>query len=303
MQFYLILLITLSGFLTQAQTIEDTRLFDRSGTPLLIEELVATISEAQIVLFGELHGVSAAHELEKILANELYKLRGDKLILGGEMWEFDQQIMVNEYINSLITDKQFISDARLWPNFIRDYKTFIDVARTNKLNFVATNIPRRYASVVYYEGADALLAFDKSTRKQLPKLPFTFDADLPIYADIADQVGGHGSKHLAGAQAIKDATMAKYILDHTKKKNLFLHIHGEYHSKEFQGIYNYIKQEKGKWNTISISCVMQEDISTLEDDNFARADYIFVIKSEPKHDEKEERTERDSSGEDSTEKE
>lgn len=138
---------------------------------------------------------------------------------------------------------------------------------------------------MYYQGPDALLAFEKTTRKTFPKLPFTFDENLPIYADIADQVGGHGSKYLAAAQALKDATMAMYILDNTKKKNTFFHIHGEYHSKEFQGIYNYVAKEKGKWKTVSISCVMQEDIEALHDDNLSRANYIFVVKKQPTREE------------------
>ncbi|MCH8545530.1 MAG: ChaN family lipoprotein [Cryomorphaceae bacterium] len=262
-----------------AQLPDGTTLYDRDGNKVEYATLVDRLKEAQVVLFGELHGIEATHILEQNLAKSLFETVGEKLILGGEMWEFDQQEIVNEYTNKLINHKQFTADARLWPNYNKDYRGFIDVARDNKLDFIATNIPRRYASVVYHSGPDALLAFDKATRKQLPKLPFTFDKDLPIYADIAEQMGGHGSENLATAQAIKDATMAMYILDNTKKKNLFFHIHGEYHSKEFQGIYNYIKQQKGKWDVLSISSVMQDDVDRLEDDNYARADFIFVVKA------------------------
>lgn len=271
--------LTISQLFVFAQIPEGTALFDRDGSTVEYSTLVDRLKDAQIVLFGELHGIEATHELEQNIAKSLFNAKGDKLILGGEMWEFDQQVIVNEYKNKLINHKQFVADARLWPNYSKDYRGFIDVARENNLDFIATNIPRRYASVVYHNGPDALLKFEKSTRKSLPKLPFTFDKDLPIYADIAEQVGGHGSENLAAAQAIKDATMAKYILDNTKKKNLFFHIHGEYHSKEFQGIYNYVKQEKGKWDVVSISSVMQEEIDKLEDDHYARADFIFVVKA------------------------
>ncbi len=279
------LLFGLFLFIGAVSTAQDqgefTQLFDKDGEKVEFDALIDDIQDAQIILFGELHGVAATHNMEQKLAQKLFETRGDRLILGGEMWEFDQQIIVNEYVSGLITDKQFINDGRLWPNFSRDYQAFIDVARNNNLPFVATNIPRRYASVVYYEGPDKLLEFEKATQKLLPKLPFTFDEDLPIYAEIADQVGGHGTKYLAAAQAIKDATMAMYILNNTKKKNTFLHIHGEYHSKEFQGIYNYIAQEKSKWKVVSISCVMQKDIEKLEDDNLSRANYIFAVKEQP----------------------
>lgn len=271
--------ILFSQLIASAQIPEGSVLFDHDGNEVDYSALIDRLKDAQIVLFGELHGVEATHVMEQNIAQSLFENVGDKLILGGEMWEFDQQVIINEYKNKLITDKQFTADARLWPNYNRDYRGFLDIARENNLDFIATNIPRRYASVVYHNGPDALLKFDKATQKQLPKLPFTFDKDLPIYADIAEQVGGHGSENLATAQAIKDATMAKYILDNTKKKNLFFHIHGEYHSKEFQGIYNYVKQEKGKWDVVSISSVMQKDTSKLDDDNYARADFIFVVKA------------------------
>lgn len=271
--------ILFSQLIASAQIPEGSVLFDRDGNEVDYSALIDRLKDAQIVLFGELHGVEATHVMEQNIAQSLFENVGDKLILGGEMWEFDQQVIINEYKNKLISDKQFTADARLWPNYNRDYRSFLDIARENNLDFIATNIPRRYASVVYHNGPDALLKFDKATQKQLPKLPFTFDKDLPIYADIAEQVGGHGSENLATAQAIKDATMAKYILDNTKKKNLFFHIHGEYHSKEFQGIYNYVKQEKGKWDVVSISSVMQKDTSKLDDDNYARADFIFVVKA------------------------
>lgn len=278
-RYFFVCAILFSQLIANAQIPEGSVLFDRDGNEVDYSTLIDRLKDAQIVLFGELHGVEATHVMEQNIAQSLFENVGDKLILGGEMWEFDQQVIVNEYINKLITDKQFTADARLWPNYNRDYRGFLDIARENNLDFIATNIPRRYASVVYHNGPDALLKFDKATQKQLPKLPFTFDKDLPIYADIAEQVGGHGSENLATAQAIKDATMAKYILDNTKKKNLFFHIHGEYHSKEFQGIYNYVKQEKGKWDVVSISSVMQKDTSKLDDDNYARADFIFVVKA------------------------
>ncbi|MCC5917985.1 MAG: ChaN family lipoprotein [Cryomorphaceae bacterium] len=266
--------------LSPAQSLpENTVLYDKNGEKITIEEMITKLLEAQVVLFGELHGLEATHIMEQIIANELFKKVGDKLILGGEMWERDQQLIVDEYVRGLITLKQFKGDARLWPNFEKDYLAFINIAKENNLPFIATNVPRRYASVLFHEGVEALDKFSKEAKSLMPKLPFTFDPALPLYADMEEQMAGHGhdSKHLSHSQALKDATMAYWIVNNMKKKNLFFHINGEFHSKEFQGIYNYIRQEKKKWKVMSISSVMQIDVHALEDDNIMRADFIFVI--------------------------
>jgi uncharacterized iron-regulated protein len=260
-----------------AQIPEGAVLYNREGEKVEWESLVNDLAQAQFVLFGELHGTRACHEMEVNLAQALFAKKGKQLILGGEMWEADQQLLADEYVAGRITAKQYRADARTWPNFEGDYQPFMDVARTNGLRFVATNIPRRYASVVYHEGTDALQNFSKEAKTWMPKLPFTFDIDMPIYMEISGAVEGHGSPNLAAAQALKDATMAKFILDYSSKKDLFLHINGEYHSREFQGIYQYLRAGRKKATVKSISSVFQEKTSRLHPDNLDRADYILVI--------------------------
>ncbi|MEZ4981018.1 MAG: ChaN family lipoprotein [Saprospiraceae bacterium] len=46
------------------------------------------------------------------------------------------------------------STARLWSNYKTDYAPLVDFAKENDLQFVATNIPRRYASLVYMNRFD-----------------------------------------------------------------------------------------------------------------------------------------------------
>ena len=46
--------------------------------------------------------------------------------------------------------------ARLWNNFKTDYKPLVDFAKDNNLKFIATNIPRRFASLVFKGGFEVL---------------------------------------------------------------------------------------------------------------------------------------------------
>jgi uncharacterized iron-regulated protein len=267
-----------------AQIPEGTVLYDRHGERVEWDQLINDLEKSQFILFGELHGTRACHEMEVYLARTLHQRRGDKLVLGGEMWEADQQLLADEFTSGKITAKQYKADARVWLNFDSDYLPFMTIAQEKNLRFIATNIPRRYASVVYHQGSEALLNFSKDAKSLMPKLPFTFDAEMPIYQEISGAVGGHGSPNLAAAQAFKDATMARYILENTGKKETFFHINGEYHSREFQGIYQYLRVGNKKAQIRSISCVFQEKTSRLHPDNLDRADYILVIKSPEKED-------------------
>jgi uncharacterized iron-regulated protein len=46
-----------------------------------------------------------------------------------------------------LDQKQLDSTARLWKNYKTDYKPLVDFAKENYFDFIATNMPRRYASV------------------------------------------------------------------------------------------------------------------------------------------------------------
>jgi uncharacterized iron-regulated protein len=61
------------------------------------------------------------------------------------------------------------------------------------------------------------------------------------------------------AQAIKDATMAESILENMKTGQTFIHYNGNYHSKEFGGIYWYIKQKNPNMKMAVISVFESED--------------------------------------------
>ena len=55
-------------------------------------------------------------------------------------------------------------------------------------------------------------------RNRLP-----FDPEIPSYKAILNMFAGHGNPDIIKAQASKDATMAHFILKHSKKNHTFLH--------------------------------------------------------------------------------
>ena len=204
----------------------------------------------------------------------------DKLVLGAEMFESDGQIMFDEYMNDLISEKSFESEMRLWPNYETDYKPIVLFAKENNLKFIATNIPRRYASLVYKKDFAGLEKLSDDAKKFIAPLPIKWDAEVGCYKQMIDGMkgmGGPGGETIAKAQAMKDATMAHFILKNWTKGQLFYHFNGSFHSDNHEGICWHILQENSKVKILTISTALQTDISSLEDDYKNTADFIICI--------------------------
>ena len=260
-------------------SISPYQMYTSDGQKTDFDALVEAAKKADIVLFGEFHNSAISHWLQLELTKALYNAKKEDLVLGAEMFETDQQIPMDEFLSGIISESNFEKDARLWPNYKTDYKPLLLFAKENKLNFIATNIPRRYASVTSKVGLDTLKGlFSKHSKMFMAPLPIDYDPELPGYKSMVHQGGGApGMKYLAEAQAIKDATMAYFILENLKKGQTFLHFNGAYHSDNYEGIVWYLKKYRSNLNIVTISTVEQENIEKLMDDNLKLADFIIAV--------------------------
>jgi uncharacterized iron-regulated protein len=97
---------------------------------------------------------------------------------------------------------------------------------------------------------------------------------------MISSMGGHGGpgsgENMARSQAVKDATMAHFIIQNMKE-GVFIHYHGAYHSQNFEGIYHYLKKAKPSLKIVTIHPVSQDAIDKLNDENKNTADYIIAI--------------------------
>jgi uncharacterized iron-regulated protein len=251
------------------------KLFDAKGKETTYDKLLKAAQEADIVLFGELHDNPLCHWLQLELTQDLYKTKKENLVLGAEMFEADDQVAINEFLSGKISDKTFKDEVKLWPNFKTDYKPLLDLAKANKLKFIATNIPRRYASIVYLKGMEQLDSLDAEAKKWIAPLPMKYDASLKCYKDIYESAGGHGGENLPKSQAIKDATMAYFILKNWSKGKTFVHYNGTYHSNNWEGIAWYLKQENPDLKIVTIAATMQKDMAELASESVNTGDFII----------------------------
>lgn len=271
---FLILLFTLS-FILQAQEKKSYQLFDKNGKKTAYAKLLKASLNTQVVLFGEYHNNSVSHWLQLELTKDIAAKK--QIVLGAEMLEADNQKQVNKYLKGEITQKQLDSTARLWPNYKTDYKPLVDFAKANDFDFIATNIPRRYASMVSKKGFEVLETLTSEEKSWIASQPIPYDANLPGYVEMMKMMGEHTSPNMPKAQASKDATMAYFINQNLKKDTIFIHYNGSYHSDNFEGINWYLKKYNPTVQIITIATVEQKDISKLDKENYYKANFILVI--------------------------
>lgn len=251
------------------------RLYTANGKNTTYEQLLKQATEADIVLFGELHNNPIAHWLQYELTRDLHAAVGNELVLGAEMFEADDQLVLNEYLSGRLSDKNFKDECKLWPNYTTDYKPLVDFAKKNGLSFIATNIPRRYASMVFNRSVKVLDSLSNDAKQWMCPLPYAYNPELPCYKNISQAAGMHGGENLPRSQAIKDATMAHFILKNYRKGNLFIHYNGSYHSNNHESIVWYLLQQNPNLKIITIATQEQEDIDTFNDDDKDLADVIL----------------------------
>ena len=251
------------------------RIFKANGKKHNYKKMLKSLEDKDIILFGELHNNAIAHWLQLELSMDLIEKRD--VTMGAEMIEADNQEALDSYLNSEIDQAAFDTLARLWPNYKTDYKPLVDLAKENSIHFVASNIPRRYASMVYKNGFEILDTLSDQELEWMAPLPIDFDSEIKSYKAILEMMGDHGSPDLVKAQAMKDATMAHFIYSNYKPGNLFIHFNGSYHSDIYEGIMWYLLRKNSELNYATITTVLQKDLAKLEEDHKFKADYIIVV--------------------------
>lgn len=257
-------------------------IFDKKGKEAKFKEMIKEASASDVVLFGELHNDPLCHWLELETAISLFENSGDKLVLAAEMFETDNQLLIDEYFTGLIRQKNFEDEAKLWDNYKTDYKPLVEFAKENKLKFIASNVPRRYASMVNKGGFEALDKTSPETKAFLPPLPIPYDPELPGYKGMIKMMeesgqASHATENLPKAQALKDATMAHFIMKNFEPGRLVIHYNGSYHSENFEGIYWYIKNQNPDIKILTITTVAQDTIDSLKEEHIGKADYTICV--------------------------
>jgi uncharacterized iron-regulated protein len=267
--------ITLFCSMAYGQSGEPYQIYTKEGKKVSYEKMIKSLSKSDIVLFGEFHNNSLGHWLQLQVTQSLGAKK--ELVLGAEMFEADNQEGLTSYVRGEINEEQFGKDVRLWNNYKTDYKPLVEYAKSNKLDFIATNVPRRYASLLFKKGTAALDTLSIEEKAWIAPLPFPYDGNLPGYQSMMTMFEDHKDENLPKAQAIKDATMGHFIVQNFKSSKLFLHFNGSYHSNNFEGIVWYVNKYNPSLKVSTITMVESDNVANFENDNLGLANFIIVI--------------------------
>lgn len=254
------------------------RLFNAQGREVSYHKMIKQLQKQDVVLIGELHNNPISHWLELEIITSCFSKR--KLVLGAEMFEQDNQGALSAYVAGKISAKSLDSSARLWKNYKTDYAPLVNFAKENQLKFIATNVPRKYASMVSKGGFEALNSLTSEEKSWMAPLPIPYDANLPGYLKMLNMMPGHSTPNMPKAQALKDATMAHFIVKNWEEPQLFIHVNGSYHSENYEGISWYLKLAKPTIKIATIATVSQKEIKVLTQENKRIADFIICVEDD-----------------------
>ncbi len=255
-------------------------LYNNKGKEVKYTKMVKRLAKSDMIFFGEYHTNPISHWLQFELAKSLHKIKGDSLYFGAEMFENGNQLVLNEYLAGFYPEKKMLAEiTQLWGNYQTDYKPLVEFAKENKLRFIATNIPRRYASMIYKHGMDTFDMISPEAKAMIGPLKEYYDAS--VYEDMKANMGGHippTMDNIQLSQASKDATMAMFSVESFNKGNLLLHIDGSYHSNNRRGIVWWINKIKPGLNIKTITTLtMSEWDEMTKEEKKNIADYIIVV--------------------------
>jgi uncharacterized iron-regulated protein len=248
----------------------DFKHFGTKGNPATMQQVLEAIGQNDVVFLGEQHDDSVGHAFQfEIFKAAVEKYGANrKVSLSMEMFERDLQVVVDEYLAGLITEKKFLDDSRPWGNYKTDYRPLVELAKEKKLNVIAANSPRRYVNMVSRNGRDSLNSLSKEAKLWLPPLPY-FEPSK-AYSDKFKSLMGpspeaqNGIDKILASQSLWDAGMSYSISQHLVKKGLIVHLNGAFHTENRLGTVEHLLKYKPQTKILVVTMRYEEDFKNFD---------------------------------------
>ena len=214
-----------------AETAEISMFEGRTGGQLSSFELFEKVSEADAVVFGELHGHPVGLPVAAAIWEDMLRVRDrdETPALLLEFFERDQQLAIDDYVADLIDEDTFKERAsRRASSYPDGHRDMLEATKEAGGVVIAANAPRRYVRLARIEGYDLLRSMTPAQRAmfELPPTEGGPDAYRERFTEImggmrsTDGSGkpqpGMGVMDFLRAQLVWDATMADSVADALK---------------------------------------------------------------------------------------
>ena len=243
-----------------------------TGRTIPFAQMADEAAKADVVFFGEQHDDDETHRAELALLTAIGERRRE-VILSLEMFERDVQPLLDAYLAGRISEDNFRAQSRPWPNYAADYRPLVELAKAKGWPVIASNVPRRLASIVSRRGLPAIDSLAAAERAFVAR-----DLQCPKdrYYDnfVAVMGGAHGASSapsVPGArpmtdlfyesQCVKDETMAEAIAEARAKSGgaVVLHVTGAFHSDFGLGTVSRVARRLPSERTVVVSAVPTRD--------------------------------------------
>jgi len=286
---------------------EPYRVYTDAGAPATLDDLVAAMAEADVVILGEQHDDSTTHALQLRLFQAADAL-DRPAVLSLEMFERDVQPVLDEYLAGMIRERDFLAAARPWGNYVTDYRPVVEYAREEGLPVLAANAPQRYVSRVSRLGPDSLAGLSPAAQAVLP--PDVAPASEALAAEFNALMRGmmghgassddsasdsttsaaeavHGSapdlSNLLAAQNLRDAamghTLAAYLDTHPGHR--IVHLNGTFHSEGGLGVPEHLARYRPGTRALVVTARPDDAFPNLDPEAFRGTDGGFFIVVDP----------------------
>lgn len=214
-----------------AGTLYHYQLKATQGNVLTLEQALALVADADIVLVGELHTHPAVHLLQARMLAGL-AADGRPLVLSMEQFSRAAQPVLDAYLAGRIGEAALIRDGNAWPNYQSDYRPLVEFAKAHHLPAIAANAPKPLVSCVGQEGPAWLDQLPAPRRSQLART-LTLGDDPYRQKFMASLHHGDADSNARrfAAQTSWDDTMAESMVDYLRSHpgQRIMHIAGNFH--------------------------------------------------------------------------
>ena len=283
---------SIASDLTSLPTVYDYQLLDTSYNLISESALVSSLCSAYVVFIGEHHGNHASHLLQTRLLAALHRNNqrdGRDTILSMEMFNREQQPILDDYLAGNIGERYLIDEAPAWKNYQGSYRPLVEYARQHSIPVIAANASADIVRCIGRQGEAYIAALDAQEKRLIAAQPF---AEIIGYEEkfLAAMSGADGKPaermhNTYLAQLTRDNTMAESIakaLGGTPGGQV-VHINGTFHSEGHLGTVAALKRFRPEL-TIKVITPVRIDVFIGKKDRLAseRADdFYYLVNPQP----------------------
>lgn len=275
-------------------TAYDYELVNQQLKPIALKQLNTELKDTDIVFIGEFHGNHASALLEMQVLAGLYQQNerhNQDTILSMEMFNRDQQEILNKYLDSEIGEVQLIKEAPVWNNYVESYRPLVEFAKQRFIPVVAANAAANIVRCVGREGQSYINKLTPQEKSTIAKQPFAniagYKNKFTGFLSEMRHLPQNRKNNSYSAQITRDNTMAESIyqawLNHPNSK--VIHINGSFHSENHLGTVAALQRLDSKLKIKVITPIRVEssaDISRFNKQTAnAKDDYLYFIKPQP----------------------